>query len=298
METNKTPIIIEKNIPMKLLSITELFQLMQSEEKLVLLDCRFDLMNKNYGRDGYAAGHIKGAYYVDIEKECTDPVSEHGGRHPFRDVQALASTLASFGVTKDSTVVTYDDGDMQGAGRLLLQLKQLGLSKVYALDGGLRVYKQQGGELETTPQQPLENPKALNIDFKEDFLVSMDYVKSKLYNPETILIDSRSKARYLGREEFVDKKAGHIPSAKSYFFMDTLSQDEASTSSFRSEEELREHFKDLDPSKEIIVYCGSGISLTVNALALDKIGIPYKVYPGSFSDWISYDDNEIETKEE
>ena len=31
----------------------------------------------------------------------------------------------------------------------------------------------------------------------------------------------------------------------------------------------------------------------VNALALDKVGIDYKVYPGSYSDWISYQDNDI-----
>ena len=61
---------------------------------------------------------------------------------------------------------------------------------------------------------------------------------------------------------------------------------------------MKERFKDLDPKKEIIVYCGSGISLMVNALALDKIGIPYKIYPGSYSDWISYDENKIATGEE
>lgn len=36
----------------------------------------------------------------------------------------------------------------------------------------------------------------------------------------------------------------------------------------------------------------------VNALALDIIDIPYKIYPGSFPDWISYDDNKIATGEE
>ena len=68
--------------------------------------------------------------------------------------------------------------------------------------------------------------------------------------------------------------------------------------SFKSKEFLKEHFRDLDPEKEIIVYCGSGISLMVNALALDIAGIPYRIYPGSYSDWISYEDNDIKTGEE
>ncbi|NJB06866.1 sulfurtransferase, partial [Clostridioides difficile] len=40
------------------------------------------------------------------------------------------------------------------------------------------------------------------------------------------------------------------------------------------------------------------ISACVNSLALRELDIPHKIYIGSFSDWISYDDNEIKTGQE
>ncbi len=39
------------------------------------------------------------------------------------------------GVDNDTTIVTYDDGDLNGACRLFFQLKHLGLKNVYVLDG-------------------------------------------------------------------------------------------------------------------------------------------------------------------
>lgn len=282
----------------RLISVPELFELMKSGKKYVLLDCRFDLMNKNYGADSYREGHIKGAYLVDIEKDLADPKSEHGGRHPFKNHMDFKKTMENFGISNDVTVVAYDDGDMQGAARLIFQLNNLGFYNAYVLDGGLVSYKHFNGDIEK--EENVADNKSAKLDVKIDnsFIVDMDYVKSKLYDKDTILIDSRAKNRYLGLEEPVDKVAGHIPSAKSYFFMDVLNVDDMTKSSFKSPEYLKEHFKNLDPNKEIIVYCGSGISLMVNALALDTIDIPYKIYPGSFSDWISYDDNKIATGEE
>ena len=37
-----------------------------NNEKLVIVDCRFSLMNKNYGKDSYEKAHIKVAIKVDI----------------------------------------------------------------------------------------------------------------------------------------------------------------------------------------------------------------------------------------
>lgn len=286
----------------RLINVDELLEIMNSDNDYVILDCRFDLMDKNYGPNSYKKGHIKGSYLVDLEKHLTDPKGEHGGRHPFKSPESLKEILENFGISNDTIVITYDDGDMQGAGRLVFQLNNIGLKNVYALDGGLAAYKNAGGESETKENIPGTKKGHIDINMDNSFIVDADYVKSKLYDENTILVDSRAKRRYLGLEEPVDKVAGHIPSAKSYFFMDVLDVDNTSDpnfkTSFKPKDYLIEHYKNLDPEKEIIVYCGSGISLMVNALALDIIDKPYKIYPGSFSDWISYDENKIETKDE
>ena len=89
-----------------------------NNEKLVIVDCRFSLMNKNYGKDSYEKAHIKGAVRVDIETELSSPVKEHGGRHPLPSVEELKNTFENIGISNDSIVVAYDEGDLSGPARL------------------------------------------------------------------------------------------------------------------------------------------------------------------------------------
>lgn len=48
-------------------------------------------------------------------------------------------------------------------------------------------------------EENVADNKSTKLDVKIDnsFIVDMDYVKSKLYDKDTILIDSRAKNRYL-----------------------------------------------------------------------------------------------------
>ena len=122
----------------------------------------------------------------------------------------------------------------------------------------------------------------------------MEYVKERLHKDNIAIVDCRENARYRGEVEPVDKKAGHIPSALNYFWMDILNKNEDEMK-LKSKEELKKYFKELNNYEEVIIYCGSGITASPVSLALNEIGIKHKLYAGSFSDWISYDDNEIET---
>src|SRR5699024_9185592 len=102
--------------------------------------------------------------------------------------------------------------------------------------------------------------------------------------------DSRAYNRYIGEVEPLYDKAGHIPGAKHYFWKDVL-EDEGHWKSIPA---LKEHFHPLHEAEKIIVSCGSGISACPNVVALKRAGFEnVTLYPGSFSDWISYEDNPI-----
>ena len=58
-------------------------------------------------------------------------------------------------------------------------------------------------------------------------------------------------------------------------------------------EELNSRFKSLT-NKNIVVYCGSGVTGCVNFLLLEEIGLKPVLYSGSYSDWVSYPENEVE----
>ncbi len=51
----------------------------------IILDAR--------GYQDYKKGHNKGAYAVDLDKDLTGPLGEHGGRHPLPDMEQLAHTF-------------------------------------------------------------------------------------------------------------------------------------------------------------------------------------------------------------
>ena len=262
-------------------------------EKIVIVDCRFNLMDKDYGRKSYEEGHIKKAVRIDLETQLSSEVKEFGGRHPLPTIDQLKETFESIGISNDSIVIAYDEGDLAGPSRLWWILKYMGHKNVYILDGGINSFKELNGEIVTDVTTVVRGN--FDIIINEDMRVEMPYVKEKLYNENIAIVDSRENIRYIGDWEPVDKKAGHIPGALNYFWMDILDKGENSIK-IKSKEDLSVHFEKLNDYDEIIVYCGSGITACPNSLALTEIGIKHKVYSGSFSDWISYDDNKVETK--
>ncbi|HGM3509072.1 TPA: sulfurtransferase [Clostridioides difficile] len=280
-----------------IISAKELISKLEQNDNLVIIDCRFDLINRTYGIDSYKKGHIKGSFILDIDKDLSSPTKEHGGKNPLQDPLILKEKLEKMGVDNDTTIVTYDDGDLNGACRLFFQLKHLGLNNVYVLDGGITSFVKEGGELEEKVNIPNCTGKEIKPNINDDLVVPMEYVKSKLYKEDTVIIDCRANERYQGLIEPAYSKAGHIPSAKNYFCKDLIKND-FENGSLKDIKFLKDFFKDLNNYDEVILSCGSGISACVNSLALRELDIPHKIYIGSFSDWISYDDNEIKTGQE
>lgn len=280
-----------------IISAKNLIDILDKDNNLVVIDCRFDLINRTYGIDSYKKGHIPGSFILDLDKDLSKPVQKHGGKNPLQDPYVLKEKLEKLGIENNTTVVTYDDGDLNGASRLFFQLKHLGLEKVYVLDGGVTAYVKSGGILETKINEPKDTGKTLQINVEDNFVVPMEYVKSKLYNDETVIIDCRSNERYQGITEPAYEKAGHIPSAKNYFCRNLLN-DNFENGSLKDINFLKKHFEELNKYNEIILSCGSGISACVDSLALRELDIPHKIYIGSFSDWISYEGNTIMVGEE
>ena len=70
---------------------------------------------------------------------------------------------------------------------------------------------------------------------------------------------------------------------------------------YKPAEDLKTRFEDLglNEADEVVVYCGSGVSASVDLIALEEAGIKNaKLYVGSWSDWSSYPHNPVATGEE
>ncbi len=264
----------------------------KNNDKLVIVDCRFSLMDKEYGKRSYNESHIENALRVDIETQLSAPVQLHGGRHPLPTVEDLTQTFQNLGINQDSIVVAYDEGDLAGPSRLFWILKYLGHNEVYVLDGGINAYEAIGGKV--TNEVNLLDKGNFTPNVQEDMKVSMQYVKERLHNDNVAIVDCREAGRYNGEFEPVDIKCGHIPSAKNYFWMNILNEKDGKLS-IKNNDELKKYFEDLKNYEEVIIYCGSGITASPVSLALNESSIKHKFYSGSFSDWVSYEDNKVDT---
>jgi thiosulfate/3-mercaptopyruvate sulfurtransferase len=255
-----------------------------------IVDCRFTLGKPESGLNEYTKLHIRGAFFLDLEKDLSAPKGEHGGRHPLPDVHELSKRLGEIGVHSDVKVVAYDDQGGAMASRLWWLLNYMGHREAYILNGSFSMWKKSGYPV--TAQLPKSVPAEFKPAVQEDMLVTVDEVKNKLHKDGVVLIDSRDERRYLGIEEPIDAIAGHIPGAEHYFWQEGLSPEGL----WMPGTTQKERFREVKPTDEVIVYCGSGVTACPNILALKEAGYTnLKLYAGSWSDWISYPDNPIET---
>ncbi|MNW48994.1 3-mercaptopyruvate sulfurtransferase [compost metagenome] len=269
------------------------------EPDLIIVDCRFQLGSPKAGQDAFKASHIPGAIYLDLEEDLSAPIGEHGGRHPLPDPQTLSQRLGQVGISNSSHIIAYDDQGGMYASRLWWLLRWLGHDNVYVMDEGFTSWKEAGYPV--TDAIAVQIPSTFQYRIRKNMVVDMQTVRLNLDNPSVLLVDSREPARYQGLQEPIDAKAGHIPGAINSLWKNVL-KDQV-TNAWKNIEQLQEQLapisEAIDSGKEVIVYCGSGVSACPNVLALYRLGYEQvKLYSGSWSDWISYEGNPIATGEE
>ncbi len=260
-----------------------------NNEKVTVVDCRFELGNHDKGSKLYQESHLPGAFYFDLEKQLSAPVAKHGGRHPLPDMDQFRLEVEKAGIDNTKTVVAYDGGEGQFASRFWWLLTFLGHEKVYVLNEGFKGWVEAG--YPTAKEVPEFETAKFEVHLRKEMLASYDEVKEIVAHPKKspVLIDSRDKARYLGEVEPIDRIPGHIPGAINKFFAEGLEQ-----GSFKNSAEQQKRFAELDQEEPIIVYCGSGVTATPNYIALKMAGFKnVKLYAGSYSDWVSYAENPV-----
>ncbi len=237
---------------------------------------------------GYLEGHIPGAIYVDVDIDLAAPVREDraGGRHPLPDPRAFAAAMSRVGIGDETPVVVYDDARGSTSARLWWMLHVLG-HPVAMLDGGLQAWD---GPLDHGEGQRPEPATFTPRPWPRQAIVDADEVERLRTDPDAVIVDVRAAERYRGETEPIDPVAGHIPGARSVPWTDVV---DAATGRFRSAEELRSRYAEagLRPGhdqRSAIAHCGSGVTACHALVAFELAGIEdARLYPGSWSDWIS-----------
>lgn len=248
----------------------------------IIFDCRFNLADTTAGEQAYQSNHIPGAFYLDLDRDLSSPISASTGRHPLPDVATLATKLAAFGLNENTQVFVYDDNSGAFAARAWWLLRSLGHEAVAVLDGGWSAWLAAKAPLEhTIPALPVSQGTFKAQPAAHYFLTTAELSQTHPWQ----LIDARSAERFRGEQEPIDPIAGHIPGAINRPLTDNLVN-----GCFKPAAELQEEWlaKLAKHSPEQIVHmCGSGVSACHNLLAMEIAGLSgSRLYVGSWSEWI------------
>ena len=256
-----------------------------ADEDWVVVDCRFDLADPGRGETQYLEAHIPGARYAHLDRDLSGAKTGANGRHPLPDAEGMRERFGALGIAPGRQVVAYDADTGMYAARLWWMLRFMGHEAVSVLDGGFARWVGEGYPVRDGREQ------WRSVTFigapREPWRLDVRAVHAGLGDPTRVLVDARAEARYRGESEPLDRKAGHIPGARNYFFQRNLREDKT----FRSADELRTAWQALlGPSRpdQVVMYCGSGVTACHNLLALEHAGLPgARLYPGSWSEWSS-----------
>ncbi len=284
-----------------LISVVQLQELLATGTPHMVFDCSFELMKPEAGAAHYAAAHIPGAVYANLDTDLSarhgtpgsdgkvivaqeDGEPASGGRHPLPSREKFAAWLSSVGFTNDMQAVVYDRNGANYCGRLWWMLKWMGHDAAAVLDGGLQAWQAGGGGV---------TDRVAPAHFQSNFVLappllalrSTHTIASRLGSPEQTVIDARAGARYRGEVEPLDPIAGHIPGALNRPFAENLGPD----GRFKPAAQLRAEFEALlagrDPAT-VVHQCGSGVSAVPNLLAMQIAGLgATALYAGSWSEW-------------
>ena len=110
---------------------------------VTVLDVRYR-MGGPPGPEEYAAGHVPGAAYVDLDTRPGRPARRRAGGTRCRTPTVFEAAMRRAGVRGDRPVVVYDDWAGQAAGRAWWLLRYHGHPDVRVLDGGWSAWVRDG----------------------------------------------------------------------------------------------------------------------------------------------------------
>ncbi|RIA09666.1 thiosulfate/3-mercaptopyruvate sulfurtransferase [Flavobacteriaceae bacterium MAR_2010_72] len=247
---------------------------------LVILDASIPKVTGDDSNDQNKI-QIPNARSFDLKNKFSDSSAPFPTTFP--SLEQFQREAQKLGINKDSAIVIYDDKGIYSSPRAWWLFRAFGHSNVAVLDGGLPAWNAAQYKVELKQEIPTKTGDFIG-KLQPHLMKFFDDVKKESVDAKHLIIDARSRGRFIGVEAEPRKglRSGTIPNSKNLPFEDLLNDGK-----FKTEKELLHSFKTVANTTDNITFsCGSGITACVLALGAELAG--YKnlsVYDGSWTEW-------------
>jgi thiosulfate/3-mercaptopyruvate sulfurtransferase len=233
------------------------------------------------GRADFEDRHIPGANYLDLQADFSDNNTKL--RYMLAPIPELEAAFARHGLNQNCRIVLYSAGSMMYATRFWWMLRSLGVDAL-VLDGGLDKWLIEGRPVEagSAAEYP---PTLFRAQPRPHLFVNQSVVLSALNDDGSILVNGLYPRFHSGLEPSRYGRPGRIPGSVNVPAIDLMKSGDRS---LKPLEELAELFavKGVTQDKNVICYCGGGISATLDLFVLVHLGFEkLSLYDGSLGEW-------------
>ena len=242
----------------------------------------------------YLEGHIPVAInFGDIGTVLRDP-----NREDFIDLAEINAIFNKAGLDIYKEIVVYGSRGNPYSYFGLFTIHYFGGKQAKVFHDGIDGWADAGLPIEKTSS----TLASINIKLapQENLVVSNEQMR-KLYNNQSVqVVDARTFNEFKGNDVRAIR-GGHIPGAISIPYEQNwkdpatgskLAKKEVKTNagmSLKTKDELNALYAKLDPNKETVVYCQSGVRAAETATVLQNLGYKnVKIYDSSWLGWASH----------
>ena len=248
----------------------------------------------------FAARRIAGAQFFDI-----DEVSDHSTSlpHMLPSPTQFADAAGRLGVSEDDTIVVYDTKGLFSAARVWFTFRCFGASDVAVLDGGLPLWLSRLYPTDSGAPAPPKPAQFVPRDRTAQLVRSYSEMLANARKPAFQVLDARSIGRFSGenQEPRPGLSSGHMPHSLNVPYSALIRQDADGMERLKAldglEAAMRQAGVRLDEAgnERIVTTCGTGVTASVMALALELLGQRnWSVYDGSWTEWAGRKGSPIE----
>ncbi len=243
------------------------------------------------GADEYANGHLPGAVSVGhVSQAIIDPKTQL-----LRPAAEIERVWGGAGIDPAREIVVYGLRGSAFAYFAQFALEAFGAGNVSVFHDGVDAWRAAGHPVSTSPT--VRERVELKLPKQPALPITTDEVVEKVGRNDVQFVDTRRLGEFVGKESET-LHAGHIPGAVHILYSRNYRDPETPLKLMRKEttdtagmalkpdDELRKLYAGLDPGKETIVYCHTGIRAALTTAVLKRLGFRnVKLY---YASWLEY----------